>query len=506
MMRSMSITDRLLAFSLGALAVVLVAFSVSVYLLVADHAAQQVEDRAIATLDTLAAQCRWRPDGLEWTGESWDIAFGTDGEPTIWGVFDASGHCLQTSRDLTFPIATVGAGQGLESGMDEILWMDRPWVLHRRRIVHSEPAGKFRTGAARNRYAALTLVTAWPYHGVIEQKRNLLRFLGFVSFATWSIALAAGRWYCKRALSPLREMAESVRAIDADNLSYRLPKRLAADELQALTLAFEGLMDRLEEAFVRQTRFVSEASHQLRTPLAALLGQMEVALRRDRDAPEYRRTLEVARGSAQRLQKIVESLLFLARREGTGPIVERETLDLAAWLPDHLRQNWSDHARSGDLRIGVLTAPDEPVTIRTHSAMLGQALDNFLDNAMKYGDAGTPVEVRLRLERGQALIEVADQGQGMDEDALSHVFEPFYRSEDARRRGIEGLGLGLAIVARLANVIGAVTEVESRPHLGSTFRLKLDLTDSPKMANSEEIERISERQDTVAIEDGARSA
>lgn len=501
MMRSMSITDRLLAFSLGALAAVLVAFSVSVYLLVADHAAQQVEDRAVATLDTLAAQCRWRPEGLEWTGESWDIAFGTDGEPTIWGVFDATGQCLQTSRDLTFPIATVGAAHGLESGRDEIRWMDRPWVLYRRRIVHSEPVGQLRSGESRNRYAAVSLVTAWPYHGVIEQKRNLLRFLGFVSFATWTIALAAGRWYCKRALSPLSAMAQAVREIDAENLSYRLPKRLSADELQALTLAFDGLMDRLEEAFVRQSRFVSEASHQLRTPLSALLGQMEVALRRDRDAPEYRRTLEVARGSAQRLQKIVESLLFLARREGSGPIVERETLDLAAWLPEHLRQGWSDHARSGDLRLEIETGPDLPVLVRSHSAMLGQALDNFLDNALKYGDPGTKVHVRLRRENDQAVIEVNDQGPGMDEEALSHVFEPFYRSDEARRRGIEGLGLGLAIVARLAQAIGAETEVESHPGIGSTFRTKLDLMEAMTGRNDSEVDTGKAVRDESDIED-----
>jgi len=220
----MSITDRLLAFSLAALAAVLCGFSVAVYVLVADHAAQQVEDRALATLDTLAAQCRWRPTGLEWTGESWDIAFGSDGEPTIWGVFDDAGDCLQTSRDLTFPIATVGAGQGLESGRSEIRWLDRPWVLYRRRIVHSEPAGQSRPAGDKSGYAALTLVTAWPIQAVIEQKRNLLRFLGFVSIATWVIALAAGRWYCKRALSPLSEMAEAVRRIDAENLSFRLPE------------------------------------------------------------------------------------------------------------------------------------------------------------------------------------------------------------------------------------------------------------------------------------------
>src|SRR5439155_4762880 len=135
------------------------------------------------------------------------------------------------------------------------------------------------------------------------------------SLGIWLLALFLGRAMSRRALRPLSSMACSARAMDASDRGQRLPSATAGDELEDLARAFNGLLNRLQEAFERQRRFTGDASHQLRTPLTAMLGQIDVALRRDRQADDYRRTLDLVHGQASHLRKIVEALLFLTRAD-----------------------------------------------------------------------------------------------------------------------------------------------------------------------------------------------
>src|SRR5262249_6824630 len=144
------------------------------------------------------------------------------------------------------------------------------------------------------------------------------------------------------------------RGMDAGDLGQRLPGVRSGDELEDLSRAFNSLLERLQESFERQRRFTGDASHQLRTPLAAMLGQVEVALRRERPAAEYQRILTSVKEQGERLRRIVESLLFLARADAEARLPDRERLDLRPWLVAHLR-SWSDHPRTGDL---VLRADD----------------------------------------------------------------------------------------------------------------------------------------------------
>ena len=133
--------------------------------------------------------------------------------------------------------------------------------------------------------------------------------------------------------------------MSAADLDRRLPLAGTGDELDDLSRAFNGLLDRVGESFERQRRFTGDASHQLRTPLTAMLGQAEVALRHDRDPAEYRRVLESVRGQAQHLRRIVEALLFLARADAEARRPELERIDLAAWAAEHLT-TWAGHERA----------------------------------------------------------------------------------------------------------------------------------------------------------------
>jgi heavy metal sensor kinase len=299
--------------------------------------------------------------------------------------------------------------------------------------------------------------------------RQLALTLGGVSLGVWFIAALLGRRFVRRALSPVRDMAEATKAITADDLAVRLPVPTPPDELRDLAVAFNETLARVQDSFERQQRFTGEASHQLRTPLTAMLGQMEVALRHNRDAGEYRRVLESSFEQAGRLRGLIETLLFLARADAEAALPDLEDLNLSRWLPKHLTETWANHPRFRDIRIEVRS---EVAIVRAQPALLGQALDNLVDNALKYSGANSTIEVHLTAGAGEATIEVIDRGPGIAAVDLPHVFEPFFRSADARQRGIPGVGLGLAVTARIVAAFGGRVSATSDT-TGSTFTIRL---------------------------------
>jgi signal transduction histidine kinase len=191
---------------------------------------------------------------------------------------------------------------------------------------------------------------------------------------------------------------------------------------------------------------------------------------RARPAGEYRDTLELVHRQATHLGQIVESLLFLARADAEARLPNREPIDLAAWLKEHLR-SWSDHPRSADIRLEA--TPEALPPVEAHPPLLGELVDILLDNACKHSPPGSPVTLRLGREGGRVLLVVADRGCGIAAEDLPHVFEPFFRSADARRRGVAGLGLGLAIARRIAGACGGTLTAAGSPGGGVVFTLSL---------------------------------
>ena len=193
-----------------------------------------------------------------------------------------------------------------------------------------------------------------------------------------------------------------------------------------------------------------------------------MALRRDREGAEYRRVLGSVRRQADRLRKVVESLLFLARSDADAGLPGREAVDLGAWLPEHVRAAWAGHPRAGDIRVEAT-----PARADVHPVLLGELVDVLVDNACKYSPPGTAVTVRAGRRGAGVEVSVEDAGVGLSGADAARVFEPFYRSEGARRRGVEGSGLGLAIAGRIAAAHGGTLGVESAPGRGSRFTLRL---------------------------------
>jgi signal transduction histidine kinase len=184
---------------------------------------------------------------------------------------------------------------------------------------------------------------------------------------------------------------------------------------------------------------------------------------------EYRRVLRLVHDRADDLRKMVESLLFLARADAHAHVPSPETFDLVGWLETHLT-GWADHPRRADVRV---VTPREPVLVRAHPVLAGQLLDNLLDNALKHGFPDTEVTVTIGSRDGGGVCEVSDHGPGIPAADLPRLFDPFFRTDDARLRGVPGVGLGLAIARRLAEAVGGRVTAESEPGRGSRFTLWL---------------------------------
>lgn len=478
----MSLVDRLSAFFLAALAVVLLATTAAMYGLAYRHLHRQLVGRLETALDTLEAAVDVEPDGLEWEPADRHIMLGTGPGPdqVRWAVGDGRGQAVDRSANAPeagFPPPRRPDVAPPEAPGDATTTADVPgWHLAGRRLRLGE---LLRAGRGHPEddspdddveYAELTLIVGLDPAPVRATLRGLAAALGGTAAATWLLCALMGRHLVRRALAPLTRMAEAARRLDPDDPGWSLPAPGSGDELDALAAAYNDLLARLRAAFEAQSRFAGEASHQLRSPLAGLLGQLGVALRRERSADEYRRVLVLAADEAARLRRITESLLFLARPESDAVPPEGMALDLSRWLPEQLAR-WASNHRSSDLRLEP--APGAELVVRAHPELLSQLLDNLIDNALKYSEPGCPVHVSARHECHDVILSVADRGPGLSHAELEQVFAPFYRSETARQRGRSGVGLGLSVARRIATSLGGSLSASSEPGQGSCFTLRL---------------------------------
>jgi heavy metal sensor kinase len=472
------LATRISVFFLAALAVVVGGLSGSIYWLVRSHVHQQLDELSSAALDTLSAAVEYDPAGLVWELNVRRLSFGQTigGRPIVWGVFTANGGRIDGSKDVSVPLfqsfSTLHPGEDRQT---ELISRGEPWRVAGKMLradsISETPAADGSPDGGDERmqhHPRLCLAVGIPLEPFFKPLRTLATALVGISLVIWLTAALLGRRLCNRALAPVTQMAQTAGTISAADLNQRLPAVGTGDELEDLCRAFNGLLDRLQTSFERQQRFAAEASHQLRTPLAALMGQVDVALRRTRSADEYRRALDAAHEQAKHLGRIVEMLLFLTREEAEASPPTFQRIQLHDWLSDHLH-SWQQHARFEDLRTDGETADN--LWINVHSELLGQAVDNLLDNACKYSDLGSEIVVRASRRGDEVQLEIADHGIGIAPSDLAQLVHPFFRSAAARKRGVAGSGLGLSIVERIMTIFRGRLEVDSTPGKGSRFIL-----------------------------------
>ncbi len=466
----MTLTNRLLAFLLLSHAVLLAGFSVAVYAVARAQLFRQLDESTDAALDTLAASAEQEPDGWEWEPHERRRGRGAADMPA-WAVYGESGRridgagepsaLLEQYRD---PSATAERSRfRAQSGGER-------WRVARRILIHphpEEPAAPI--DGEKPRYRTLVFVAAAPQDPVESMLATLAGSLAAGSAAALALVGVGGRWWCRRALAPVAAMTAAVKGIGTASLAERVPVPAPRDGLRELAEAFNALLARVQVGYERQARFTAEASHQLRTPLAGMLGQLELALKRERDPEEYRRAIAVAARGAGHLNGIIEMLLFLARADGEAPVADLEPAVLAEVVAGHLDEHWSSHPRRGDISLEAVGGS----SVRTHTALLGQALHNVLENAIKYSEPGTPIAIRIDPSDGGVELSIRDGGCGIAADELGRVFEPFYRTAGASGSPIRGSGLGLAVARRIVLHLGATVRLASDLGRGTTVTIRL---------------------------------
>jgi len=297
--------------------------------------------------------------------------------------------------------------------------------------------------------------------------------LGLVSIV---ISAGAGYYMAKRALDPIQEITRIARAVAAGDLSRRLTARAQEKEIKILVRVLNSMFNDLETSFLAQKRFTADASHELRLPLTILKGEIEVALRRPRTADEYQEILRQQLGTIDRIQRIVNDLLTLARADAGQLELVQSQLDLSLLLQEvgqqHLILFDSQHV-SLEMEI------DDDLEVMGDASQLERTMMNLLSNAFKHAPEHSAIHLSATATGSSAVICVRDEGPGIAEEQQAALFERFFRADDARcRKDGEGAGLGLAICKRIIDAHGGDIWVQSSQGHGASFFIRLPLATS----------------------------
>jgi heavy metal sensor kinase len=301
---------------------------------------------------------------------------------------------------------------------------------------------------------------------LVSYRNSLLMILPAIFFLSAIAVFILARF----SLASLNIFSAKVGAITEQSLNERLDAKGLPSELLPLADNFNTMMSRLEESFEGQRRFLSDASHQLRTPVAVIKGYCDVTLGRDREGAEYRESLEKINNAVVRMTSIIERILESARVDGLSVGEGFKELDLSDVAADALRLF---NGRAEEAGVS-LSFKGVPLKVRGDRKLLVEAVSNVIDNGIKYNHKGGSVLVEVFASDGNAVLTVDDTGAGIEERARSRIFERFYRSDETSA-DIGGSGLGLSIVRSILTLHGATIDHEQRSCEGSRFILRFPI-------------------------------
>ncbi len=302
---------------------------------------------------------------------------------------------------------------------------------------------------------------------------SLLLELLFISPFALLLGALGSYWLAARAFIPIDHLTRIARQIEAGDLHRRVPVPSAHDEVYRLAQTLNEMIERLDQSFTRQQRFVADASHELRTPVAVIRSITDLALLQELSPPEYVALLNNINGEAERLGHLISDLLALARADEGKAVFEEEPLRL-----DELVSTVAANAEvlAAERGITLEVYAEQPITIIGDESRLIQVVINLLDNALLYTNFGGTVTLFAEQGETTARVSVHDTGIGIAAEHLPHIFERFYRVDPARVR-TEGnsSGLGLSLVKWVVEAHHGTISVESQPGQGSTFTMTLPL-------------------------------
>jgi heavy metal sensor kinase len=315
------------------------------------------------------------------------------------------------------------------------------------------------------------LVIARSTKQIDQALAGLVRTLVIAIPLALAVAAGGGIFLARRALKPVDQIAQTAQEIEESDLSRRINVN-TEDELGRLAATLNEMIERLEKAFRRQKQFTSDASHELRAPLAVIEAESTLALQKERSLSDYQRSLEIISQEARQMSSLIDKLLTLARADAGKEQWNFTELDLGKFIT-----NLSTDAEVLCQEKGLSFQLGQPqdLVVKGDEARLRELFMNLLDNAIRYTPAPGTVSISLRREGQMAVVAITDTGVGIPAEDIPFIFERFYRVDKSRSRAEGGTGLGLAICRHIAEAHGGKIEVESQVGVGSTFSVWLPL-------------------------------
>jgi heavy metal sensor kinase len=375
-------------------------------------------------------------------------------------IYDDSGDWIYRAPALArFGIAPVDPRSLQGSSSLDLILGGRPFRLLTQRV---EVNG--------HRY---TVQTALPMDQAFRTlwlfRRYLLLFAPLLLLA----AAGGGYWLSRKALSPVDLITGAAQKISGRNLSDRLETLTTGDELQRLSETLNGMLSRIESAFLRVTQFTADASHELRTPISLIRTEAEIALRKSRGDAEYREALRHILLESERTSILVEELLTLARADSGRENLSLELLDLRDTVLV-IGNEWRQLIESRQLQF-TLKVTAERLPVLADNTAVARLIGILLDNAVKYTPRHGKIDLELEEVGGKAVVTVRDTGIGIPEEHHRRIFERFYRVDKARSRDLGGAGIGLSIAYWIVQRHSGNITVLSQPGMGSSFSVELPL-------------------------------
>ena len=304
---------------------------------------------------------------------------------------------------------------------------------------------------------------------------DLQRMLLFFVLSGFLVALAAGMFMSERVLLPIRDMMATAKSIEASDMSRRIDVPPTRDELHELAVTFNHMLDRLQASFTQQQRFVSDASHELRTPVTVILGYSDLLARwGQRDAGVLHEGIDSIRSEAENMQQLIEKLLFLARADQKRQVLHKENIKLNELVDDVMRK-----MKLVTTQHDVELLQNDAATIYADPVMIRQMMRIFLENSAKYTPAPGHITCKSVRYKDHIVLTLADDGIGIAPEEQQKVFERFYRVDTSRTKaeGVSGTGLGLSIAMWIAEQHDIQISLTSAIGKGTAIHLAIPVVD-----------------------------
>lgn len=483
----MTIRSRLLSYYVAAMSFLLLVFSAALYWRTQRQLTAEIDTYLGERINRLVAQMELKEDEI-----SLNLALVDPDPGLVWQISVLSGRALHRSGPHRDVVIDLEAGSVQKPGKTEFWTLPSPspdgFRLAMRKVVLSKPRRliqiEWRDPEERAEVTDIPAesdddVPAFIIHaGKSLEPRNaaLRRLLLILVIAVPGglVVLAVGGFLLVgRPLALVDAITRTAAKVEPDKLSTRVPVGEAGDEIGRLAQVINSMLDRIDDGFRREKQFASDASHELRTPLTALRGEMEVALRRIRSQEEYRDVLEHGLQEVERMGRIVQGLLFLARADAGRIRREAEDIDLSRVL--HRSVELASRLRE-DFEVRLPSSGLGAMIVSGNRELLERLFVNLLENGMKHGRA--PINLEVNESNSSWAVAVADAGPGIPEEHLPHLFDRFYRADKARSRATGGAGLGLAICRWVAESHGGSITARNDSDGGAVFVVTLPKADT----------------------------